>query len=335
MAGAEEPRRRPTIRQVAQHAGVSHQTVSRYLRSREGLKAKTLAQIDAAVEELGWRPNVVARSLATRRTGRLAILLPTVAFDPARVVHGATRAADEAGYTVEVLSIFGGIEARTERTLELVDSGQVEGVLALAPIDPSIGTGRPGDPAVVVAADFDDEMRGIGELADATPIVEMVERLAELGHRRCFHVAGNLEFASARARKAAYLDTVGRLGLESVGVFDGDWSSDSGIEAVRSLPADRMPTAIIAANDVVAGGVMHAVIERGLRVPEDVSVTGWDNDALSPFLAAPLTTVEIDLEGLGRNAMVRLVKAVSGQELAPSPGPIHSVVWRGSLAPPP
>jgi DNA-binding LacI/PurR family transcriptional regulator len=84
----------------------------------------------------------------------------------------------------------------------------VEGVLALAPIDPSIRTDRPGDPEVVVSADFDGAMRGIGEIADAAPLVEMMERLAELGRRRFFHVAGNREFASARARKAAYRDTV-------------------------------------------------------------------------------------------------------------------------------
>ena len=158
----------------------------------------------------------------------------------------------------------------------------------------------PSDLVLVVSADFDDEMRGIADLADATPMVEMIERLAGLGHRRFFHVAGSHDFASARARASTFLATLERLGLESTGVFDGDWSGHSGIAAVETIRAGKEPTAIIAANDLVATGVLRAAAIRGWDVPGDVSVTGWDNAADGEFLIPSLTTVDVNLERVGQ-----------------------------------
>jgi LacI family transcriptional regulator len=254
-------------------------------------------------------------------------------YNPARMLHGATEAAHEAGFSVEAVSVIGDVETRTERMLEIVGTGQVEGVLALAPISPRAGDQLPQGGTIVVAADFDDQMRGIGELADASPLVAIMEGLVEFGHRRFFHVAGNLQFASARARKAAYLETVERLGLESAGVVDGDWSGKSGYDAVHSLSDEQMPTAIVAANDIVASGAIRALVERGLDVPGDVSVTGWDNNEACQYLPPGLTSVELNLEGLGRNAMLSLVKAISGRELEPAPRPLQHVIWRESTGP--
>jgi DNA-binding LacI/PurR family transcriptional regulator len=334
MRERSTPDRRPTIKEVAHEAGVSHQTVSRYLRSRQGLKPATLARLDAAVRALDYRPNLVARSMRTRRTGRLALVMPTMAYSPARMLAGAAAAAHEAGFAVEVVSLEGGAEARAERMLELADSGQVEGILALAPIKPAIEGRLPERAAIVVSADFDDAMRGIGELTDASPVNEMMEHLAGLGHRRFYHVAGDSQFASARARRATYLEAVERLGLDSVGVFDGDWSGDSGAAAMRTLQTGHLPTAVIAANDVVAAGVIRGAKDRGLEVPGDLSVTGWDNLEACRYLPPSLTTVHVDLEGLGRNAMLRLVKAINGLELEPSRQPLNEVIWRESVAAP-
>lgn len=335
MTERSEQARRPTIREVARLAGVSHQTVSRYLRSREGLKPATLDRIDAAVRELDYRPNLMARYLNTRRTGRLAIVMPEmVVANPARIITGATEAAHEAGYSLEVVSFGGGAEARTERVLELAASGQVEGILVLAPIAASVRDRLWDGAAIVASADFDDDMRTVGELAEAAPVLEMVERLADLGHRRFYHVSGDLTFASARARKAAYLGAVDRFGVESVGVFDGDWSAQSGYDAMLALPEGRFPTAVIAANDTVAVGVMRGAAERGLAVPLDLSVTGWDDAQFGRFLIPALTSVAIDLEGVGRNGIVRLAKAVSGKELERSTEPVNRLIWRESTARP-
>ncbi|GAB4005172.1 LacI family DNA-binding transcriptional regulator [Glycomyces albus] len=271
--------------------------------------------------------------MRTRRTGRLAVLLPTMFYNPARMLHGATEAAHEAGFIVEAVSVIGDTEARTERMLEIAGTGQVEGILALAPISPGAEDHLPQGETIVVAADFDDQMRGIRELADASPLVEIMERLVELGHRRFFHVAGNLQFASARARKAAFLETIERLNLESAGVVDGDWSGKSGYDAVRSLSDKEFPTAVIAANDIMAAGALRALIDRGAEVPGDASVTGWDNNEACWYMPPSLTSVEVNLEGMGRNAMLNLIKAISGRELEPSPRPLQRAIWRESTGP--
>ena len=184
---------------------------------------------------------------------------------------------------------------------------------------------------MVISADFDDEMRGIGQLADATPLVRMIEHLAALGHSRFFHVAGDTQFASARARKQSYLETVERLGVESVGVFDGDWSGESGIEAIRSLPSHARPTAVIAANDLVAAGVLRGAQERGWDVPADLSVTGWDNDQIAAFLSPSLTTVDVDLERVGSRAMSRLISSITGEPVMSSTEPMTRIIWRESV----
>jgi DNA-binding LacI/PurR family transcriptional regulator len=335
MTEGDAPAKRPTIMEVARLAGVSHQTVSRYLRFNGGLKPATRDRVDAAIKELRYRPNLVARSMRTKRSGRVAILMPTVSFSPARLLAGATEAAQAAGFVVEVLSIGGGAEARSERLLELAESSQLEGILSLAPILPSNEEAIPDTSAVVVAADFDDEMRGIGELADASPVSTMIEHLAELGHRRFLHVAGAQSFASARGRKQTYLNTIERLGLESVGVVDGDWSGESGMAAIHDLAPRRRPTAVIAANDLVASGVVRGASQRGWSVPDDLSVTGWDNDPVGMFLAPSLTTVDIDLERLGRDAMTRLIAAIRGTSSETSPESLHTVIWRESTGPAP
>ncbi|MDX6283089.1 MAG: hypothetical protein QOH03_4160 [Kribbellaceae bacterium] len=328
----KSPVRRPTITDVAQLAGVSHQTVSRYLRFNGGLKPATQAKVEAAIEELDYSPNLVARSMRTRRSGRLAVLMPTMAFNPSRMLAGASGAAHAAGYVVDVISAEGGAQARTDRALELVSTGQVEGILSLAPLLPSVRTRLQQTTTVVVSADFDDEMRGIGALANGTPVRELIEGLAELGHEQFFHVAGSQQFASARARRQVYLDTVAQLGLRSVGVFDGDWSGTSGVDAVHSLADRDRPTAVIAANDLVAAGVIRGALQRGWKVPEDLSVTGWDNELIGRFLTPSLTTVDVDLEGLGRGAMTKLMAGINGTEPPAEGDDLFKIVWRESTS---
>jgi len=327
--------RRPTIMEVARLAGVSHQTVSRYLRfNGEGLKPKTRDSVESAIAQLNYRPNLLARSMRTRVTGRIAVVMPALAFNPARMLSGATRRAHEAGYQVEVISPEGGPAERAERILELADTRLVDGILSLSPVE--LGSlVLPTDTVLVVSADFDDEMRGIGELADATPIGELIGGLAELGHRRFFHVAGSSQFASARARATTFLRTLERLGLESTGVFDGDWSGQSGLAAVETIRSGEEPTAIIAANDLVATGVLRAARKRGWDVPGAVSVTGWDNAAGSEFLLPSLTTVDVNLERVGSNAMARLIARLRDEAVALDARPINRVIWRESTGPAP
>ncbi|MBZ3900432.1 LacI family DNA-binding transcriptional regulator [Streptomyces griseiscabiei] len=335
MDGAGAAQRRPTITDVARLAGVSPQTVSRYLQFKGGLKPVTVERVESAIRELDYRPNLVARSMRTRKTGRLAVLMPAMAFNPSRMLAGASATAHAAQYFVDVVSAGGGVQARSERLLELADSGQYEGILSLAPVLPAVEGKLHQRTTVVISADFDDEMRGIGELADATPLKQMIEHLAAIGHSRFLHVAGDAQFASARARRQSYLSTVERLGLESVGVFDGDWSGESGIEAIRSLPSDARPTAVIAANDLVAAGVVRGARERGWDVPGDISVTGWDNAGVGQFMTPSLTTVDVDLERLGSKAMTKLLASLRYSTPAVHDDRLFRIIWRESTAAPP
>ncbi|WP_307785476.1 LacI family DNA-binding transcriptional regulator [Microbacterium hibisci] len=329
------PHRRPTIMEVARLADVSHQTVSRYFRAPDGLKPATKARVQAAVEQLHYRPNLTARSMRTRQTGRLAVVVPTLAYSPARMLAGASSAAHEAGFAVEVLALEGGAAERTARVAELADSRQVDGIVSFAPVLASLDLEATSGTPIIASADFDDEMRGIGELADASALVEVIEGLADLGHRRFLHVTGDLQFASARARRDTFVETLARLGLDPSGVVEGDWSAEAGMAAVRALADRERPTAVVAANDLVAAGVIRAALDDGIRVPGDLSVSGWDDQPLGRLLSPALTTVEIDLEGLGSRAMTRLICALR-DEPAPAEGqPLHRVIWRESTGPAP
>ncbi len=329
------PKRPATIHQVARLAGVSHTTVSRYLQDKDSLKPKTRVKVDFAVKALDYRPNLVARSMRTRRTTRLAIVLPSGPFFPGRLLRAASETAHQAGYQVEVVSVEGGSRARSARIDELAKSGQVEGILSISSID--LKGRNAWRVPIVVTGNYDEELRGLGELADASEVREIIEYLASLGHRDFFHVAGPPTFASARNRKSVYLETVEKLGLRSVGVVDGDWSAQSGYDAITGLPSDCGVTAVVAGNDGVAVGVVRGARSRGWEVPRDLSVFGWDDEELARFATPSMSTVAVDREAQGRDAIHRLLAEIHGE---PPPEPtdrttINRIIYRESTAPPP
>jgi len=326
--------KRPTIHEVAHRAGVSHQTVSRYLRNNGGLKPATVAKVQAAIDELNYRPNRVARSMRTRRTGRIAILLPTATqFLPLRLLRAAFAAAHETGYTIDLIGLEGGTVDRAARARELADSGEFEGILALASLgtDPGSWSAVP----VVIIADYDDELRGLGALADAAACGEVVKYLGSLGHRSFIHLAGPQAFASARNRRQVFTGTVAELGLRGT-VIDCDWSGRSGYDAVMSLPRDTEITAVVAANDLLAMGAVRASLSRGWRVPDDLSVFGWDDEELARLATPSLSTVAIDRERQGREAMCRLIANIRGVDPPPiDTTSLHTVIPRESTGPAP
>ncbi|MFF9100964.1 LacI family DNA-binding transcriptional regulator [Streptomyces rubrogriseus] len=330
-------KKRATIWEVAELAGVSHQTVSRYLKDRNSLKPATRERVRQAVEELNYRPNLIARSMRTQRSNRIAVVLPELTnFVPIPVLKGASAAAHEAGYITDVVGLAGGETRRVEGVQSLLETHQAEGVLSFVPLADmgnwSDGVGKP----VVIVGEYDDNMHSQGTLAAGEPAEHIIRHLADLGHRRFLHVAGSQDWASARNRRAVYVETVARLGLESYGVASGDWSVRSGYEAARDLPVNSGVTAVLAANDYVAMGVIRGFQDRGLKVPRDVSVFGWDDEQFTEYFSPTISTVHLDREALGRRAMQSLLGRIRG-ESAPEPGgstPFH-LVPRGSSGPAP
>lgn len=324
--------KRPTSHDVAHLAGVSQSTVSFVFTGRPGISDATRERVLQAASELNYRPNLAARSMRTQRTGRLAVVVPIGTINPLTLLSGAITAARDEGYVVEVVSLPQEPAERDERLADVVESGQYEGILSFTPL-PS-AEAHSGATVVLAVGEFDDAMHMSGEFTDSRPIAEMIERLVDQGHRRFLHVAGPDDFPSARSRRDAYLSAVARLGVESIGVVGGEWSGRAGEAAVDALADDAPPLAVIAANDVVATGVIRAATLRGWRMPHDVAVTGWDDHPQSAHLVPALTSVTQDRGRLGAYSMLRLVAAVRGADPPTKPEGLLSVVWRESTESP-
>lgn len=332
------PPRAATLHEVAKLAGVSHQTVSRYLRNMGPFKPSTEKRVEQAIRELNYRPNMIARSMRTRQTGVLAVILPSpVTAMPTPTLAAAAEVAHASGCFMEIAVVEGRADDRAARAQELLDSGRVEGVLSLGGL-PGMEE-RPRSPhsaALAILDQFDDRLRGIGPLADASMVREIVRTLAEWGHRRFLHIAGPQEWASAQARRQVYEQAVTELGLHSHGVVDGDWTPESGHRAISELHAGSGVTAVVAANDYIAMGAVRAAHDRGWNVPRALSVVGWDDLATGRFSSPSLSTVSVDREEQGRWAMRRLLALVRGEDpadAAPSSGQINTLIWRESTGP--
>ncbi|PTT62769.1 LacI family DNA-binding transcriptional regulator [Arthrobacter sp. HMWF013] len=305
----------PTIYDVAELAGVSHQTVSRYLKDKATLKPATLERVEKALAELNYTPNLAARSLRSRELYRLVVVVPEASlYFPLRMLNGAAEVAHAAGFRIDVVAMEGTAQARANRLQGLLAGDDIAGILSFVPRPAKLGTSPDEALSVpmVVAGEYDNRMRARGSLADGTAAAKIVEHLASLGHRNFFHVTGPPAWPSARNRLAVYEETIGQLGLTSLGVAAGDWSSASGYAAGQDIAALPDVTAVVAANDTMAMGVIRALHEHGLRVPDHVSVFGWDDMAESKYFIPSISTVNMDVEALGARSMGELIARIRG-----------------------
>lgn len=330
MRPASVPKR-STIHQVAAVAGVSHQTVSRFIRFEgSGMRDSTRLKIEAAIAELDFTPSVAARAMRTRRTGRVAVLLPTgEAASAMRMLLGASEASRANGWQAEAVTMDGSSKERAARARELAESGLFEGLLILTALPPAsipLTTGTP----IVVSPGYDDNLHAIEELADASPIGDIVRGLHQLGHENFLHIAGDRRYATARDRERVFTETVENLGANNHGVVGGDWDPETGKAAVTDLASNSPVTAVIAANDLLAAGAIRGALSRGWAVPDRISIAGWDNNPLGAWLSPTLTTVNVDFEELGRRAMGRLLDVLRGREPTVLDGIVATALWRGS-----
>lgn len=324
--------RRPTIRDVARLAGVSHQTVSRRLRGDPTVSPMLAAHIDNAVAQLDYRPNLVARAMRSRSTGRLAMVLPVGdATSSLQLLSGAYEAAQAAGFAVEVVSLPA-TELHGRRVVELADSGLYEAVLALTDLPPQHRRSTDGAP-IVSAPVYDERMRGIGPLSEASRMAELVTHLAEHGHRELLHLTGETDHPASVRRREAFERAVRELDLRSAGVVDCRWDPAIAASAVRDLPRDTGVTAVLAGNDTLAAGAVRGAAERGWSVPGDLSVTGWDTQPLSAAMLPALTSVAIDHRRLGADLLTELLRVMGGDAPEMDRPSITQIVWRESTGP--
>ncbi|HET7822712.1 MAG TPA: LacI family DNA-binding transcriptional regulator [Ornithinibacter sp.] len=328
----------PTMADVAQRAGVSHQTVSRVLNDASAVRPETREAVLRAIAELGYRRNQAARALVTRRSGLIGVIVDELRlYGPASTVSSVAQAAREAGYGITLDLLWHVTGSSVAAALEHQLSQAVEAVVLVAAHGemPRAGV-LSGLSVPVIALD--------GFLGDDTPTAGVDQRaggvmatrhLLELGHRRLAHIRGPESWPQANARLAGFTEALAQAGLPLGPVITGDWSPRAGYEAcLRILDEFPSTTALFVANDQMAMGALRALAEAGKRVPEDVSVVGFDDIPEAAFSQPPLTTIRQDFAALGREAVRLVVGAIGGEE-QPSTLVPPRLVARSSTARPP
>jgi DNA-binding LacI/PurR family transcriptional regulator len=321
------------VRDVAALAGVSRQTVSRVLNDHPDVAADTQLRVQAAMAELGYRMNNAARALGTRRSRTLGVLASdALQYGPSRSIAALEASARAAGYWVSAA---------------FADAGDADAVVAA--VDHLIAQGVEG---IVVVAPHSQTLEALAALRIDVPVVTLhsaglgaaglsvdqaagarlaVAALADAGHTRIAHLAGPADWLEAESRAEGFAAELSARGLTPGPVIAGDWSAGSGyaaVDAVRSSGA----TAVFAANDQMALGLLSALHEAGLAVPGDVSVVGFDDTPDAAYYWPALTTVRQDFEELARRAVAVVI---GGDSAASALAPVAPVlVARASVVPP-
>jgi DNA-binding LacI/PurR family transcriptional regulator len=329
--------RPPAMTDVARLAGVSHQTVSRVLNDHPNVKQQTRLRVLAAMQELGYRPNRAARALASGRSDQIGIVAqPSTLFGPASLLYALEAAAVQAGYGVSVASVAALDRASIEEAVNRHLDQQVGGIVVIVPAVSAAAAVRevPADlPLVTIGGDRKEAITSVG-IDQVRGAVEATQALLDAGHRTVWHVSGPSDVFDSLDRIEGWRATLERAGAEVPPVIAGDWSAARGYEAGQMLARMADVTAIFAANDQTALGILRALHEHGLHVPDDVSLIGFDDLPESGFFIPPLTTVRQGFEEVGRRALRMVVDQMDGDreilhELVP---PVF--VPRDSVAPP-
>ena len=310
----EPGRTRVTMDDVAREARVSRALVSLVMRDSPKVSEERRQRVVAAAKRLGYRPNAMARGLASRRTMTIAVLLNDL-HNPyfAEIMDGVFGAADELGYR---LLIGAGQRhlASERRAVEMFIEHRPDGLLLVSPRLPVRELAAAGRLAPTTVIGRGLRLDGVGSVTndDFAGGRMAVEHLAGLGHTRIVHIDGG-RGAGATARRSGYLRAMRKLGLEP-SVLPGDFTDSAGVRAAeRLLAAGNLPTAIFAANDIVAAGAMDRLEDAGFRIPEDVSIVGYDNTFLAALHHMSLTTIDQPRPEIGRLALTRLVERIEGR----------------------
>ncbi|MFI7604442.1 LacI family DNA-binding transcriptional regulator [Micromonospora sp. NPDC049366] len=327
---------RPVMADVARLAGVSHQTVSRVINGAPSIKPETRERVLRAIERLGYRPNTAARALVRGRSGMIGIIgTARTLFGPTSIHRSVEDAARAAGYFATSVSLSEVTwQALSDATEHLMRVG-VEGVVMIAGNDEALDVvrmNRSSVPFVVVEGDLSRASLTVG-VDQVLGARLATEHLLGLGHQEIVHVSGPLNWAEARARVDGWRRAMGDAGLRPPEPVQGDWSADSGYAAGLRICEMRGTTAVFAANDQMAIGVLRALHERGRRVPGDISVVGFDDVPEAAYLIPPLTTVQQDFDAVGRRAITAITQAISGATPQPLPLVVPRMVVRRSTAP--
>ncbi|WP_067355765.1 LacI family DNA-binding transcriptional regulator [Microbacterium hydrocarbonoxydans] len=294
---------------VAARAGVSGQTVSRVVNDSPRVDPATRERVEKAMADLGYRPHRAARALRTGRSHTIGLVVTTLAtVGNSRMLQATAEAAAERGYALTVVTASGGVADAFERLAEQ----EVDGAIVLNEASAQVpSAARPaGLRLVVVDAPAGAGLDGVhsdhvGGAAAATA------HLLALGHPTVHHLAGPADSFAAAERERGWRETLEAAGIAPPPVVRGDWSADAGFDAGGALAA---ASAVFCANDQMALGLLRALAESGRRVPEDVSVIGFDDVPDAANYRPPLTTIRQDFTALARRAFDALVAGIEGAD---------------------
>lgn len=308
--------RRVTLRDVAREAGVSVNTVSRALNGKPDVSPETRARVLEVAKRLGYRPNRLARGLRSNKTFTLGVIVTDIA-NPffAELVKGVEEAARAKGYSI-LLGDTSEDPAKEEEAIQVMMAERVDGLL-ITPVQSSRKALEEvlesGFPVVLMGRYFSDLDAPFVVTDDVQGAAMAIEHLIGLGHRNIAHVAGPLHISSARDRLLGYRKTLEAHGipLRESYVLEGAVTLEDGYAAGKELlRLEPFPTAVFAYSDFVAVGIMQAILEAGLRIPEDISLVGYDDIVFSAYTKVPLTTVRIPKRKLGKEAVRLLLSKI-------------------------
>jgi DNA-binding LacI/PurR family transcriptional regulator len=322
---------------VAKLAGVSHQTVSRVLHDSPHVRSDTRERVLEAMRKLEYRPNTVARALVMGRSRTLGVVAwDTTLYGPASTLLGIERAAHDAGYFVSIISLRSLDRASVLSAVERLRDQGVDGIVVTAPQESAAHAVQhlPGN-VPIVAVEAGPE--------DAVPLVAVDQvmgaraataHLLELGHRTVWHISGPSDWLEAQDRVDGWRSTLEQAGAAPPPVLVGDWSARSGYELGQRLAATPGMTAVFVANDQMALGVLRSLSEAGRRVPDEISIVGFDDIPEAAYFTPPLTTVRQDFNEMGRLSLHVLLEQIEGGVVSSARTTVApELVVRASTAP--
>ena len=299
-------RKSVTIYDVAAAAGVSVSTVSRVLNNKDDVAAETYDRVQQVISELGYASSLAARGMRSRRTNVIGLIMPDVGgLYSAAVLRGVNQAIAQLDYDLLVYTT-GDIRKNESATQEayfvsLLNGSITDGVIVVTPVAKHFSTAAP-----IVAIDPNNESPDCPAIISTNRdgALQAMNYLTGLGHRRIGYINGRSELVSASRRLQGYRDGLAAAGIpvDEALIQQGDYTTETAVICARQLlNLDDLPTAIFAASDQTAIGVYQAAEELGLRIPEDISVVGFDNLRETVYLNPPLTTIDAVSES-GANA---------------------------------
>ena len=311
-------RRTVTIQDVAKTAGVSVSTVSRVLNGRLDVASQTQDRIRSVIDDLGYTTNLAARSMRSFKKNMVGLIMPDIAYPFAiEVMKGVNRAIAESEFDLLVYTTGdvrkSGRASHEQKYVSLLTNSISDGVIIVAPV---AGEFNIDAPIVSIDPLASNPNYPAVHATNYQGAIDAMEYLLGLGHRRIGYISGRAELESSNRRLMGY-----RASLEKVGIpidekliASGDYTTETGVSGARELLALEIPpTAIFASNDQMAMGVFHVAEELGMRIPENLSVIGFDNITESKYMG--LTTVDQFISEMGYVATHMLIKIINGLPL--------------------